>query len=285
MEYESIARLCSFLAGGAVRPAVSGVTFVDPALFPGEGCGALPPAEVLARLCAELRLDFAFVPSWEPWAADAVGALRGVGVASLWVSPGVLWPALESIGLSAGLRLVARDPEELASALDVAAEAARFAVRAGLALDADGIVVADDLAGAAGPITPPAFLRASVFPRLATVALLARETGVPVLLHCDGAAERLYGDMRAAGFAGVHGDFGGPGRVEAALIAARSAGLGLVGGLSAAELTDVAAGMAAGRRIAALARRGGLAIADDGGVSTPAGCAALVAALGVAGRP
>lgn len=283
MERDPVGRLRRVLEGAAADPVVAGLSFLDPALLSRAGEARGSAAAVLARVCADLRLDFAFVPSWEPWAADAVGELRRVGTASLWVVHGVLWPALENTGAAAGLCLVARAPDELQPALDAATDAASVAVATGLDLGADGFVVADDLAGAGGPIVGREFLGAAVFPRLASIASIAHGADRPVLMHCDGSSEALYGDIRACGFHGAHGDCGGPQRLERALAAARAEGLGLVGGLSPIELTGLAAGAGAGARIAVLAKRGGLAVADDGGIATREACVALIAALGATG--
>ncbi|HEY5506962.1 MAG TPA: hypothetical protein VIK83_05650, partial [Coriobacteriia bacterium] len=96
------------LSGDVVRPPVTGITFVDPWLL---GEAAADRASVLASTCRENGLDFAFVPSWEPWAVRAVPMLAAAGVACAWVVPGVLWPALESVGVATGLRAAARGPD------------------------------------------------------------------------------------------------------------------------------------------------------------------------------
>ncbi len=273
------------LSGEVVAPLVAGFTFVDPALLPGPGGPARPPASALARAAADLRLDFAFVPSWEPWAITAVAELQASGVAAVWVAPGVLTPLIASLGTAVGLRLVALDEDGRRGAtLDEAAALAGASVDEGIAAGADAVAVADDLAGAGGPIVSPAFLGTEVFPRLARLADRAAAAGVPAVLHCDGAAALLYTSVRRAGFLAVHGDCGGPGRTAAALAAARCAGVALIGGLAASQLTDAARGGAAGTAAAALATRGGLLLADDGGVASAAECAALFAALGAARR-
>jgi hypothetical protein len=278
---QAVERFRRALTDARVEPLVEGFSFIDPSLLPGTGAGAHPPALALARAAGDLRLDFAFVPSWEKWALPAVAELRAVGVAALWAVPGVLTPVLQRLGGGgAALREIARDPARLAPALDEAASSARSALEAGLAAGADGVVVADDLAGSAGPIASPAFLEAGVFPRLALLARRAADAGVPALLHCDGAAESLYPYVRAAGFAGVHGDCGGVGRTAAALAAARRAGLALAGGIAAADLGGgLARAASAGTAAATVASGGGLLLADDGGVTTVAECAALLAAL------
>jgi hypothetical protein len=283
VQSEAVERFGRALTGAQVEPVVEGLAFVDPLLLPGVGAPAREPALALARAAGELHLDFAFVPSWEKWAVEAVPRLRGAGVATAWVVPGVLTPAVGRTGAVEALRTIAREPSQIAPALEVAAESAAAALDAGIAAGVDVVVVADDLAGATGPIVSPRFLEAEVFPRLEALAGRAAAVGLPALLHCDGATELLYPQVRAAGFAAVHGDLGG--RTAAALAAARRAGIALVGGIAAADLGGgLARAVAAGTAAAVVAFGGGLLLCDDGGVATAAECAALFAALGAARR-
>jgi len=272
------------LSGAPVTPVATGLSFVDPSLLPGPGGPARSHASALANACEGLRLDFAFVPSWEPWALDAVGMLRAVGVAVAWVVPGVLTPVFEGLGAGEVLRATERDPGRLAEALDEATTRSESAIDAGIAAGADAIVIADDLAGADGPLVPPSFLDPEIVPRLARLVARAAAVGLPAVLHCDGVAAPLYAPAHAAGFAAVHGDCGGPARVAAALALARRVGVMLAGGIGASQLTDLARATAAGATAATLAAQGGLLVCDDGGVATRAECAALFAALGAARR-
>jgi hypothetical protein len=281
---EPVDRLRSALTGAPATPVVEGFSFVDPRLLPGLG-GPRRPAPALAYAAADLHLDFAFVPSWEHWALEAVYELHAVGVAAVWAVPGVLTPTFERLGAAEALRAIARDPVTLSLALDESAAASGGAIESGLVAGADAVVVADDLAGAAGPVASAAFLDGEVFPRLAVVARRAADAGVPAVLHCDGAAESLYASVRASGFAAVHGDCGGAGRTAAALAAARRAGVALVSGIAAADLGGgLTRAAAAGATAATAAAGGGLLLADDGGVATAAECAALFAAFGAARR-
>jgi hypothetical protein len=284
MPHDAVDRFRRALTGEAVLPVAEGLTFVAPSLLPGPGGSARAPQLALARACADLRLDFAFVPSWEPWALAAVAELHAVGVAAAWAVPGVLTPTLDLLGAAAGLRMIAADPARVTAELDAAEARAASALAVGIAAGADAIVVADDLAGGAGPIAAPAYLESDVFPRLARLAQPAGAAGLPALLHCDGAVDVLYAFARSAGFVAVHGDCGGPMCTAAALAAARRAGVALIGGLAASQLTDAARGAAAGASAAALATGGGLLLADDGGVAGVAECAALFAAFGAARR-
>lgn len=280
----SASRLVAALIGGVIEPPVRGLSFVDPALLPGATAQASPPV-ALASTCAALRLDFAFVPSWEPWALDAVSALSVEGVSTLWVVPGVVWPALEALGIDEGLRMSLRDPARLADAMNAALATALGRAAAGIEAGTAALVVADDMAGSAGPLLSGGWLGAEAFPRLARIASLAADAGLPALLHCDGDARSLFALARGAGFRGVHGDCGGVTGIGPALEATRSARIALVGGLATSDLSDPGRGARAGEDAAVLARGGGLLISDDGGLTTPRQMEALIAALEALLRP
>lgn len=272
------------LAGERVVPAVRGMSFVAPSLLQAGSpstCGEPPGADAhaLARACADARLDFAFVPSWEPWASEAAGLLLDAAVAVAWVVPGVLWPVLEARGVLSALRLTLSAPPELSASMDAALEQALAGVDAGLRHGATFVVVADDMAGAAGPLLEPSFLDAEVFPRLARLAGASRERGVPAVLHCDGDARLLMGAAREAGFVGVHGDAGGGARWETAAEAARKAGLAFLGGIPTAALADPASAAAAGSRAFVVASGGGVLVSDDGGVTLACEAETLLAVL------
>jgi hypothetical protein len=268
------------LAGERVAPPVRGLSFVDPALLPGPGDGGPGvPARALARACADAGLDFAFVPSWEPWAAEAAGLLHEAGVAGAWVVPGVLWPALEAEGVLSTLRLSVAAPPELTAAMDSALEKALADLQAGPRDGAGLVVVADDMAGAAGPLMDPAFLVAEVFPRLAAIVARAHEAGLPAVLHCDGDARRLMQAARGAGFVAIHGDAGGGGLWQSAEAEARRVGLAIIGGIPTASLATANSASASAEHAFALARAGGVLVSDDGGVTLACEAETLVAVL------
>jgi hypothetical protein len=284
-----LARFTRALAGEHVEPPVTGVTFVDPRVLGdasgvASGCddadtpeGRAAIARLLARVCGAERLDFAFVPSWAPRAREAAFSLATAGVAVAWVVHGVFWPALEALGVAEGLRAVASDPRAFVRPLDEAMVRAAGAAAAGGAGVA-AVVVADDLAGSAGPLLSPAFLKAQVFPRLGRIANAARTRGVPAVLHSDGDVRSLMEAAALAGFVAVHGDGGASGRLES-LAAARLAGVALIGGIPTAALDDGSAAAAVGERARRLACEGGLLVADDGGITTVRQASALLAAL------
>lgn len=255
------------IAGQSVMPRVAGVTFVDHRILPG-GDGAADPAEHLAMLCRTERFDFAFVEQRLPWSRAAVGSMAAAGVASAWVVDGVLWPALAANGLPAGLRAVGRAVEEIAPLLDRALERSLAAAAEGIEAGATALVVADDMAGSAGPLVDPVFIGAQVFPRLARIVESARAAGVPAILHCDGDARSLLSYAAGAGFAAIHGDAGGARGLASGFGAAREAGLTFIGGVPTAEISGAADGDSSCWRGLALARGGGLLLADDGGITS-----------------
>ncbi len=71
-----------------------------------------------------------------------------------------------------------------------------------VASGAHGVVIADDLAHAAGTFADPRVLRRHFFPVLA--AMVAALGSVPVFLHADGRLDAILADIEQAGFAGLH---------------------------------------------------------------------------------
>jgi hypothetical protein len=270
------------LSGAVVTPSACGATFVPSEALPN----AAPedaPAPALARAYTDARLDFAFVPSWEPWASELADSLRGAGIAVLWVSPGVFTTALSSVGYSSGLRAIGREPATLDGALDEAEVLMVRAVAEGVAARADAIVVADDLAGARGPLASPEYFAEHVLQRLARAVAAARGAGMPALLHSDGEMATLLGDVARTGFTGVH--IAGVGEESFARLfgVARTAGLVVMGGLGSQVLSQgLAGGVRTGARLAQLARSGPLLVADDGGITTKKEYSALIGAFSAA---
>jgi hypothetical protein len=267
------------LAGAVVTPPACGATFVPTEALPRPIHGE-SPASALARAYADAELDFAFVPSWEPWSRELSSSLRGAGIAVLWAVPGVLSTALSALGHSAGLRALGRDPDSLTPALDSAEEAMLAALEDGVSEKADATVVCDDLAGAAGPLASPGYLAESVLPRLARAVAVARSARLACILHSDGNVSALLGDIENAGFAALHVAGVSEDGFLRLFTEARKRGLTVVGGLGAQTLSHgVAGGVRTGGRLAALARTGPLLVADDGGITTLKEYSALLAAF------
>jgi hypothetical protein len=276
-------RVRDSLRGLAVQPPATGLTFVPPAALSAEDVERQDPALVLTEACTNAELDFAFVPSWEPWAPRALALLARADVACLWVVRGVLWPTLEGLGVSEGLKATASDPGSLRPLLDEAAAVARQETEHGLALGADAVVVAEDLAGATGPLVSPDFALAEVLPRLAGVTALARADGTAAVLHCDGDVRVLLSAVAIAGFDAVHAGGIDADAFERLFWQARTDGLAVLGGIDVAGYDrGLPAAVRAGTRAGILAAAGGLLVADDGGVASHHQFAAVLAALAAA---
>jgi hypothetical protein len=270
------------LGGAVLTPPACGATFVPLEALPSSEVGRAQ-ASALACAHADARLDFAVVPSWEPWAAELAAALKASGTAAVWAVPGVLTTALTSVGYPAGLRAIGRAPGTLTHALEAAEASMLAAVADGIARGADAIMVADDLATTSGPVASPEYLAANVAPRLAKASAAARAAGVPALLHSDGDVTSLVRAIARSGFCAIHVAGVGPQAFERLLDAAHRERLAVVGGFDAQTLGQgIAAAVRAGARLATLARSRPLLVADDGGITTPKEYTALLAGVSAA---
>jgi len=262
-------------------PFAFGLTFVAPDALQDLASGATSPPETLVAACTALDAAFAFVPGWEPWAPDAVTALRAAGVAVFWAVEGPLWPVLEGRGLQEGLRATLTQPDDIALEMRDGVERVIADVHRGLVLGVSAILIAEDLAGSVGPLVAPDFAIDVLVPMLAQVVGIADGYGSPTLLHSDGQIRWLLPSVKRAGFAGVHAggglSFDGFDRL---FWAAHALELGVVGGLQTAELLSGSTrAEVLGSRVGLLARAGGLLVADDGGITTPGEVQALKLAL------
>ena len=237
-------------------------------------------ARGLMRTAKDLELDFAFVPSEEPWAARAVELLREADVASFWVVSGLLGRVADRLGWLETLRLTAARPDALTGPLDDALADAIGAIDDGLAAGADAIIVADDLSGARGPLVSPDFALDALLPRYRALVTRALVGHVPALFHSDGDIRALIPALRREGFAATHAGSLDPAVLPALLAAVRSAGMGVLGGISAARLPDHAREM--GQAAGVLAPGGGFAVCDDGGMTAASDIARYAQALDAA---
>lgn len=244
------------------------------------GTSAVGPAGSLATVAHALEIDFAFVPAGEEWAPDAVSELHEHGVASLWAVSGVLGRVAERVGWTEAIRMTAVAPGELAVLLGEALHEALEEARTGRSVHADALLVADDLAGAAGPLVSPDFALDALLPCYRGLAREAAENNVPAIFHSDGDVRALLPALARAGFSAVH--LAGLEReaFESSFTLARSVGLVVLGGVRSAELMSGAAllGVAAG----SLALSGGMLVCDDGGITMPEQIAAYASALDAA---
>lgn len=258
-------------------PAPVGMTWVPAlvleAMFHGR---ASSPAEALGAFAAEVPLDLAFVPAEKDWAADAVGGVREAGALAAWALSGPLGRVEEKRGWTEALRLTASAPAEIAFALDEALHEALDDVRRGAALDVGAIVVADDLAGATGPLLSPDYALEVLVPLYKRIAAEAATSGLPAIFHSDGDTRSLVPSLARAGFCAVH-----PGglfdeALEAYRATAAENGMALLGGLNGRRMLASARDSAAAA--AQFAASGGVVITDDGSIASPEQLAAFVSA-------
>lgn len=264
-------------------PFPFGLTFVPTLTLAPVARAAVDPVSALSEAATALRAAFAFVPADEPWAVEALAPLAEAGVAPLLALSGPLWPIVEARGTMEGLRATLTRPAEIGEQLDVALEPLLSEVSRAATLGARAVVLAEDLAGSAGPLLAPDFVIAELMPRYRRLVATARAAGLPAVFHSDGDIRPLLPAIARAGFVGVHAGGGlDTDGFERLFWAARTAGLVVIGGLVTAELANPARAEALGSRIGVLARAGGLFVADDGGITTTREVAGLVTALAAA---
>lgn len=234
-------------------------------------------AESLAVLVRALELDFAFVPAEQPWAAEAVERLHDAGAVAVWATAGVLGRLGDRMGWTAALRLTAGDPGTLAAPLAEVLHDVLGSVRAGVAAGADAVVLADDLAGAVGPLVSPDFALDALVPCYHSVAAEAGARGIPAVFHSDGDIRVLLPALARAGFSALHaGSLSGE-AFAATLVSARAAGMTVLGGIEAAQLTSGA--RHSGVEVGTMALAGGLIMCDDGGLTTAVEVTAYATAI------
>lgn len=264
---------------GSSAPAVTiGVTWIPSgvllAVFQGR---AASEAEALAAFAVQAGLDLAFVPAEEPWAADAVARLRTAAVLPLWVVTGPLGRVERSMGWTQALGATAAAPAQLAFNLDEALHEALAETRAGALAGAGAIVVADDLAGATGPLLSPDYALEVLVPLYRRIASLAEEFGLPAVFHSDGDIRAVLPALARAGFSAVH-----PGGVRDEALetyrrTAEESGLTVLAGIAAGRLLEGA--RASADAAVDFAQAGRVIITDDGGISSPEEVAAFVSAV------
>lgn len=257
---------------------VTGVTWLPAQAVPPEIVGTDGTmAEALAVLAVAVDLDFVLVPSHESWAEEAADALHSAGVRVLWAVSGMLGRIAASEGWAETLRMSAVRPEALSRALEATADDAIADVRAGLAMRADAFLIADDVAGASGPLLSPDFILDALMPIYGRVAEFVAETHSPLAFHSDGDIRLLMPSLSRAGYAGVHLAGLSEGRHVVCHMEARRQGLCVLGGIDARSLSQGV--RQAGLRAAWLARTGSTAVCDGGGITSAEEFTAFVTAL------
>jgi Uroporphyrinogen decarboxylase (URO-D) len=244
------------------------------------GTDAIGPADSLATIASALQLDFAFVPGHEPWAPEAVRELHERGVAAVWAVSGVLGRAAECVGWTEALRMTAAEPGALAAVLGEALHGALDEARTGRSARADVLLVADDLAGATGPLVSPDFALDALLPCYRGLAREAAEHDVPAIFHSDGDIRALFPALARGGFSAVHLAGLSPVAFLASYTAARLAGLVVVGGVESAALMSGARRL--GAHAGSVALSGGMLVCDDGGITSAEEVAAYASALDAA---
>lgn len=139
------------------------------------------------------------------------------------------------------------------------------------------VLVADELAGASGPLVAPDYALDALVPCYQRISAEAEASALPMALHSDGDVRVLMPAFVRAGVSALHLGGLGPDAFAASLTAAHAAGLVVLGGIEAATLLEGA--RHSGERVGRLAVAGGLVVCDDGGLTRPEEVAAYATAL------
>ena len=262
---------------------VAGMTFVPQDALEGVRWGVGPMPALIAAACSRLRPDFVFLPASEPWAEEAVDRVAACGVAPVWVVDGPFGAFASAESWTEAVRLSAADPGAAGAKMDERLPALTEKVRRGVRLGAVAIVIAEDLAGADGPLLAPDFALEEVMPRVGALAETASEQVTPSIFHSDGDVRWLLPSLRRHGFAAVHPGGLSAQAFETFLQAANDKDIAVLGGLPGDVLRSGGpAVIRAATHASVRALKGGLLITDDGGISTAEELASLVTALQVA---
>jgi len=261
---------------------VCGLTWLSPDVVDAllDTADSVPPAEALASVAVAADVDFVFVPAGAAWAADAVAILAAADIASIWSVTGVFGRVALSLGWVDALRMTAAEPGALAGALAEALHDALVETRAGIAAGVEAVLVADDLAGANGPLVAPDYSLDALVPCYRSIANAARAVGVPAVFHSDGDVRLLMPSLSRAGFSAIHLAGIAKNAWGACYTAAHSEGLAVLGGLEAMSVAHAV--RRAGERVGRIALADGLLVCDDGGITTAEEVVALTAAIDIA---
>ncbi|NTU70597.1 MAG: hypothetical protein HGB10_02050 [Coriobacteriia bacterium] len=241
--------------------------------------GAPGRADSLAAFAASVPVDLAFVAAGESYASDAVAALQAADVAAVWAVDGVLSRVSRAVGWVEALRMTVAEPEHLTARLDTARAEVLVDVGRGIACGADAVLVADELAGASGPLVAPDFVLATLMPHYHRVSNTVRQEGLPLIFHSDGDTRAFMPALAAGGFTGVHLASLDAERFVECATTARSAGLVVLGGIGVQDLAAIGSRRAGERGARAALAVGGVIVSDDGGASAERELPALAAAI------
>lgn len=121
---------------------------------------------------------------------------------ALWIGrhgPGPLDRLVTLLGAEAAYTALVAEPEACAAALAQIAEHEMGVARLYLAAGAEAGWLADDYAGATGPLLAPALWRRLILPAAARIIAAYRQAGALVFFHTCGRAEAFVGDLLDAG--------------------------------------------------------------------------------------
>ncbi len=278
-------RPCEMCAVRALRGEraglVIGMTFVPVGALEAmrwghrEEPGSLVPAAV-----SELDLDFAFVSSKEPWAERSLEGVLEAGGAPLWVVDGAFANAVAVHGWTEALRLTIADPDALGPSLDEGAARAVAETLRGLAAGAAGVVFAEDLVGASGPLMAPDFVHEELLPRSASVVSETSRVELPSIFHSDGDIRVFLPGIARAGFSAVHVGGLGEDAFVRVLRDARLHNLRVIGGIEGEALREsVLAAIRSGVQATLFSAPGDLLIADDGSIASSEELSAFASAI------
>lgn len=233
----------------------------------------------VARSVIEAEAEFAFVSGEESWAHDCALILMDHGVQVVWTMTGPFGVLIRRMGWPAAITMLHGDGSDGAPELDEALDEALDVLAAGVLTGVSTALLADDVSSDQGwLVVPDAFVNL-LMPRYERWASAVRDAGLVPLFHSDGDVSSFYGDLARSGFEGVHlapsrmgADF------ETAAVAARRAGMVVLGGIEASTLgsgdpRDIA------RQLITIATRVPLAVCDDGGITEPAQVRAMAEIL------
>lgn len=267
------------VSGAAGRPCV-GVTFLPDEPVESLAWGEARRTPLLTAVCSRIAPDFAFVPSWDADAGQLCSELLECGTDPLWVIRGPFDTVASDNGWDRALRWSVSDPAELAHRLDEAVAEMVALVSEGAMAGAEAIVIAEDVAGADGPLMAPDFVISELMPRFGAVVAAAAEEARAVVWHSDGDIRPFLSAAARADIDAVHPGGLGIELFGEVFAAARGAGLAVLGGVPGEVLRQGGpAAMRAGVAAGVLAAGGGLLVCDDGGVSTGEELGMLVMAL------
>jgi uroporphyrinogen decarboxylase len=198
----------------------------------------------------------------------------------VWTVSGVLGRVGERVGWLEALRMTVAEPGALAVHIGEVLHDALDEVRRGLVEGADAILIADDLAGAMGPLISPDFALDALVPCYRSLAREATDHDVPAIFHSDGDIRTMLPALRRAGFSAAHlAGLSGAAFVTSHAVA-RSVGLVVLGGVEVAALGLGARRLGAHAGLIALSV--GMLVCDDGGIASAEEVAAYASALDAA---